>query len=193
MRITKILRTASAAAITTIAGGCATTPFRAFLVTRAGVESELAAAACPEVTKRLGPEAARELLQGHIVRRGQSLVFVVREWNASNALPLRRLTLETDPELQSIVSIPHEDVTFRVDRTSADGRVVKPLTIKSGTLKIMRVVHEFDISIELRFTDINEPSLKVSGMLPILDLYSLDPSGGRAVPAAAPDKYIKWW
>lgn len=193
MRITKILQAAAASAIATIACGCATTPFRAFLVTQAGVEHDLAAAACPEVTKRLGLGPAQELLRGHIVRPGESLVLVVREWNATNPLPLRRLTLETDHELQSIVNIPHPDVRFRIDRTSADGRSVAPLTVKSGMLKILRVVHDYDISLELIFTDPNERPLKISGILPILDLYSLDPSGGRAVPAASPDKYIQWW
>ncbi|MBI3818406.1 MAG: hypothetical protein HY286_06930 [Planctomycetes bacterium] len=167
------------------------TPQRAFLVLNADVEYELAAPACVEVVRTLGEARAKTLLEGHVIRRGEKLVIAIREWNDGREMPSLRVTAAVDPYFHGTEKMPNAEVTIAATRASADGARAKRLTIDRGEIRVRRDSKVYDIGLELYFKENDEPPVRMHGQLPVLDLYSLDPCGGRAVAAARPEEYLK--
>lgn len=184
-------RAAAASAALLAAAGCALRR-DAFLVPSADVEHARAADACVEVMRRLGEEKARALLAGHVVRRGDRLVLVVREWDGSARLPARRVTASIEPAARIELELPSEGVSLRADRASADGAEVADLRVASGRLRVGRTEPAGRrVEMELRFAEPDEPPLRIDGFLLERGLDGLGPSEGRADRMAPPEKFVR--
>jgi hypothetical protein len=163
---------------------------RAVVVEGVDIETRLAVEACTTVEKTLGKAQAARLLEGHILRPGQRVAVVVREWEPSAELPARRVTIAVDPEaLQH--DLPSPGVALRADRASADGTVVKDLTVEHGVLWLARHTSRiWRVHLEMTFAG-GEPPIYLDMKLGWRSLDATGPRQGRANPIAMPEEYVK--
>jgi hypothetical protein len=180
-----------AAAIVLVAAGCAASS-RMGVVPRADSEERLAAEACVVAREALGPQAAHELLAGHVVRPGNRRVLFVREWRDGEPLPARRVTASIDPDLSGRIALPHPGVRLRADRARADGKEVRPLAVARGRLWLPRPnALDARVTIDLVFSDPGEPPLSVSRPLAEPHVDALDALEGRADRLAPPERFLR--
>ena len=165
---------------------------RVVLVAGADQERILAVAANDKVRDVLGEDGASAFLDGHVIRPGEQMVLVVREWDPASGLPFRRITLVFERRDEVDLELPSASASVHASRARGDGAAVRELVVAEGSLRVRRVsLQLWDVEMVLRFADPNEPPEWTKRTFGECCFDDATTSEGRSNPFATPEEFLR--